>query len=143
LDQARTVTEGKALQVKEKAQQPGQLREAELQRGRDLYLATQVKLNGCITFLRDGLARRFDKADDAAEVEKQLREADRHVQEFRAWADEVLRPEGIGAADPFAGLWQLLSDLTKVVKEVDDQAINQMRDDLEKCRLRDWSELHP
>jgi hypothetical protein len=142
LDQAKSLCEGRAIEAKEAAEKPNGISDNELAKGRALYLSAKTEVNGYITFLQTAAARRFREKDDAEQVEKRLKRADKEVNAFLAWADEVMKSQ-VGAADPLAALLEQLQNVLQRIQEGDQKMIDQLKEALEKCRFRDWSELRP
>jgi hypothetical protein len=104
--------------------------------GQRLYGATRAEFDGVIAFMQAALARGFNDSDPA-EINQQLQVAGARMQAFLAWPPRQGSATAAGPLD-FANL---ALELYKIVKAEDDQTRAMLRDDLEKCRLREWNQL--
>jgi hypothetical protein len=108
--------------------------------GRDLYTQLQAELDGCVTSLQAALPRRFER-DDAGGISQRLAAAGKKGQQFRAWCERLKPPAGDAGTDWLAAAATALDRLVERIKDQDDRAVEQLRADLEACRLRDWADL--
>lgn len=142
LRRTKTLCEGRARQAKDFISSH-HVSERNAREGSRLYTDMKAELDGCIDYLRSGLVRRFN-ADDSHQLEKRFRTAGTHVSAFFNWVD-TLEPPPYATVDasPLEAASKLLSGWLDSVSKANDKAIEQLRDDLNQCRLRDWQELGP
>jgi hypothetical protein len=112
---------------------------AELVAGRRLYDDARAALIGCIDHLRAGLSRRFVE-EDASNAAARFLAAQEKVDRFVAWENTVEAPT-IGAAEPLAALLESLNSWMNNVSKQNEQAIEQLRADLDRCRLKEWDDI--
>ena len=91
--QGKSLCEGRAGEVKAAAK-AGRVRAQALQAGRSLYTEAKAASDGCIVYLKDGLARRFND-DDPRAVRSRMGDANTRMMSFTAWADQQLRPKEV------------------------------------------------
>jgi hypothetical protein len=138
LSSAKSLCEGKARAAKDTARRR-QIPDEAMARGRGLYIEAKSSFDGCITYLQTGLTRRFNR-DDRTLAEKRLRNAFSKMGAFLEWTNQIQRP-WVGASDPLTAALEALSGWMGDVAKANDKAIDQLRADLEKCRLADWGDL--
>src|SRR5262249_18497219 len=129
-----SLAEGRASQARTDARVP----EAAREKGRTLYLAVKMESDGFIAWLESGLPRRFNRIEEPAEFKDWVERTDKSVEAFLEWAQTL--PPSFGGADGNAALADIANELIKGARETDEKMIDRLREDLGKCRLRDWSE---
>jgi hypothetical protein len=134
---AKSLCEGRAREVK-----AGRTRRLiALQRdsqGRQLYTDTKVEFDGCIAFLCVAMDRKF-VANDSAEIEKQLKQAEKKMAAFLKWYDSS-HPR-IGAENLFDQIPKLVVGLVKFLKEADDKVREELKKELKDCSFLDWGDI--
>ena len=112
--------------------------EARLFQGRQLYDDARAEFNGAIDYLRSGLSRRFEDGD-SQQVAIRMLNGKQKIETFVSWVRDLNGPViGAGPLDTFA---EALDKWLNHVREQNAQAIEQLRADLDRCRLREWSQL--
>ena len=141
LQRAKSLCEGRATSVKATMSRQ-RVRRRGLGDGKRLYDDAKTAVDSCITYLKVGLSRRFDN-DDPRHVRELLSRARERVARFVGWADGLTEGQtGAGTDDPITAALGQLTDWLKGVSEANDRAIEQLRDDLERCRLKSWGDLN-
>jgi hypothetical protein len=102
----------------------------------------------CIDYLIAGIARRFDKPDDYAEIKRRMEESDNTMRQVSGWVNYELNRE---ESDIRESDINRISDntLDRIPRWVDefktvkysDEELAQIKAELEKCRLKDWNEI--
>lgn len=136
----KTCCENNATAAKQlAAQQRG--RNQELDKGRKLYQAVETETGTLIVFLRAALARRFN-GDDPAKVQAAFERGYTSEGEFLDWAVKFTKPPAgaCGAAAP-ADFLKAITDWIEQVRKQNDEAVNQLRSDLDACRMTPWRKL--
>jgi hypothetical protein len=111
---------------------------ARLVEGRRLYDEARAEFNMGIDYLRTGLLTRFVD-DDTRQVAFRMAEGKRKADRFIAWVNSLEGPVfGDSVADFFS---EVLPGWLAHVSEQNDRAIEQIRDDLDRCRLMEWDQL--
>jgi hypothetical protein len=113
---------------------------ARLSDGQRLYDEASAEFNGCIDYLRSGLTRRFVDAD-SAKILRRLSDAERKVNRFVEWANSLESVKVEVKPVTFQTVSKILDQLLNRIDEQNEQAIVQLRDDLNSCRMREWLEL--
>lgn len=138
LAQVKAYAEGLATQANTDTRIPP----AQRDEGRQLYLAVKTESDGLLAWLQTGLARRFHSDQDATEFEKRMKQLGEKLAKFEEWASRAIPPViGAGSGKGADGLANAATTLLKDIRETDEKMIDRLRADLEKCHLRDWSEL--
>jgi hypothetical protein len=111
----------------------------DLRESRRLYTEAQAEVNGCIEDLCAGLGQRFQEGD-AAPIRLRLEKAARKINTFLASSHRLGGPHGAVPdlmTPTVARFWRLVDGS----RTANQQALDQIRADLERCRLRDWDQL--
>ena len=139
LSKAKSSCEGAASHLKEIARK-GKIRASDLNKAATLYGNAKAESDSSIDFLKTGLVRLFIK-DDHAKIAAQMKEVGRTMTVFVSWADAKINPGNLGAGDPLAEAISLLLNWLNGVSKENEEAINQLRADLEACRLKEWKDI--
>jgi hypothetical protein len=134
---AKSLCEGRAREVKAGRTRRLITLQRDLQ-GRQLYTDTKVEFDGCITFLCVAMDRKF-VANDSAEIEKQLKQAEKKMAAFLKWYDSS-HPR-IGAENLLDQIPELMVGLVKFLKEADDKIREELKKELKDCSFRDWGDI--
>jgi hypothetical protein len=105
--------------------------------GRKFYDDARSEFNGCIDYLRAGLARQFVRGD-AGVIAARLAAGEAKVERFVEWANR-LEPS-VGAVS-FESLSDLVEKWLSGIEGQNQEAIELLRADLDSCRMREWREL--
>jgi hypothetical protein len=108
-------------------------------KGEKLFIVVKKETDGCITFLSSALARRFQEGDEA-EIRTRLIRVRYAVNAFVTWFDEI-QPRTPGAFTSLDSILSFLSAWCAEAGRTNSEALWMLRDDLEKCRLRNWNGL--
>jgi hypothetical protein len=117
-----------------------------LQEGRNLYDNLKAQTDGLISFLRSGLSTRF-AGTDAQEIDDELEISQQKLSAFLAWTRQSVQrhngPPKAGAADdPLKiGVDGVISWLA-ALRDADERAIEQLREQLLENRLDSWNDLN-
>lgn len=118
----------------------GRRRDAKkLAEGRKLYVDAKAEIDGCISFLQSGLVRRFNEHDPYV-IQSRVQSASQKVNALLNWAAEFDTPRATGAPS-LDNAADLLLQWLEGIDKLNNEAIQQLRADLERCRLRDWDDL--
>jgi len=116
--------------------------------GKDLYGKAKKSSDSCIDYLITGIARRFDKPDDYAEIKRRMEESDNAMRQVSGWVNDELNREesNIRESDINRTSDYTLERIPRWVDEFktikySDEELAQIKAELEKCRLKDWNEI--
>jgi hypothetical protein len=116
--------------------------------GKDLYGKAKNLSDSCIDYLLTGIARRFDKPDDYAEISKRMEESDNAMRLFDDWVNAKLIRQESDIRDSnitrtldytLERLPRWVNDFKKI--EQSDEDLAQFKARLERCRLKSWDEI--
>ena len=136
LSRARTIGEGRARAAIELLS--ARRDRARLFQARRLYEDAQAEFNGAIDHLRSGLGRRFIDAD-VPRIAARVLEGKRKVDRFAGWVNDLSGP--VIGAGPLDSMTEILQGWFDRVGRENAQAIEQLRADLDRCRLGEWDQL--
>src|SRR5207237_1057364 len=130
-----------AERTAERVKRPGRVSAEELARGEALYGAVRDEYEGCVGFLKAGLATRFagvgpDKLDE------RLRRVEERMEAFLQWAEHA-EGEDYTETDPLPELRASAPAVVKLLQGADEAKVRELRTELDGCRLRPWGELRP
>lgn len=108
-----------------------------LAEGRKLYVEAKAEIDGW--FLQSGLVRRFNEHDPYV-IQSRVQSASQKVNALLKWAAEFDTPRATGAPS-LDNAADLLLQWLEGIDKLNNEAIQQLRADLERCRLRDWDDL--
>lgn len=111
---------------------------ATYERGRLLYDLAKESQNGMITYLQAGLVRRFN-GDDPQQIAQMAVDSQQKVDATVDWANSLIE-RSIGDGIP-ESIMAMVEAWLQDVNSRNDHAIELLREDLEKFRIRPWSEL--
>jgi len=134
---AKSLCEGRAREVKAGRTRRLIALQRDLQ-GRQLYTDTKAEFDGCITFICTAMDRRF-VANDSAEIEKQMKQAEKKMAAFLTWYDSSHpRTEAQNLLDQIP---ELVVGLVKFLKEADDTIREELTRELKDCSFQDWGDI--
>ena len=134
---AKSLCEGRARDVKAGRTRRLITLQRDLQ-GRQLYTDTKVEFDGCITFICTAMDRKFIE-NDSAEIEKQMKLAEKKMAAFLKWYDSS-HPR-IGAENLLDQIPELVVGLVKFLKEADDKVREELKKELKDCSFLDWGDI--
>jgi hypothetical protein len=142
---AKDLCEGRAQQAKDTLRQwRPRAAQPRLTEGQTAYTNARSAIGSCISFLQTGVTTRFRDGQDSL-IEAHIQKADAAMKTFLVWANNIkprqIRPGELGDDDHSNAILSLWSDWLKAVRAADQKARDDLRDDLEKCRLKEWKDL--
>lgn len=107
--------------------------------GKKLYEAVRTSSSNLIDYLRTGLARRFNEGDEQ-EIQTRLKALEASVKEFDSWRATATdgAPQLTVYHQAFMVTERVVPAWLEGVRNQNEIAIEQLRADLESCRMAAW-----
>jgi hypothetical protein len=137
LAQAKTFCEDKAHQVKEAARL-GRIKPKGSREGEDYYATAKAHYDGVIAYTCSAMQRGFEDKDEKIIFDK-LGEANVKMMAFTSKADSLLAQHG--AWGPLGDAIDLFPDWFKSLRKQNQEVIDKLKSDLEKCTMREWNQI--
>jgi hypothetical protein len=111
--------------------------------GQKLYGEAQAEFDGLTNYLKAGLTTRFS-GHDPKKIATRIKDATDKASQFIAWCDSPKNDQSCCAGSG-SGDWDtplsFISAWLDGVRKDNQAAIDQLRNDLDACRFRDWKLL--